>query len=201
MALEVETVFFDWGGVIADDSGDRFLDSLEQNVGINSPEQLQIFRALMHKSMKGEVSEEAFFGSIRQSFGDIATARVRESLEQWSGLKANKDMLDLVKYTKSKGIRTAILSNIIEPTYNTINATGQYDDFDFVVASCRVGYAKPEKEIYEIALHMLNTSAEKSIFIDDKEKNLTPARKLGFTIILAQSAKQTIDDLKLILQG
>jgi putative hydrolase of the HAD superfamily len=90
----------------------------------------------------------------------------------------------------------AVLSNVIEPTYNVIEAAGYYDLFDEVIASCNVGYVKPEAEIYKIALERLGVTAEESVFIDDQQYCLDPAAKMGFKAILAQNPEQIISDVR-----
>jgi len=111
------------------------------------------------------------------------------------GLIANDDILALAKEVKSKGYTIAILSNVIEPTYNVLAQAGYYDLFDDVIASCKVGYVKPEKEIYDIALRRFSTTAKDSIFIDDKQYCLDAASEMGFTTILARHPEQIIEDL------
>ena len=61
--------------------------------------------------------------------------------------------------------------------------------------SYKVGYGKPDKQIYDIALIKMDTIAERSLFIDDKQSFLDPAIKMGFTTILAVSPEQIIRDV------
>ena len=46
-----------------------------------------------------------------------------------------------------------------------------------------VGYRKPSREIYEIALQKAGVKPENCIFIDDRDKNLLPAMELGMNVI------------------
>lgn len=92
-------------------------------------------------------------------------------------------MLSLIKELKCNDFKVAVLSNVIKPTYDIVNEAGYYDLFDEVIASCKVGYAKPEEEIYKIALDRLSVDAEESIFVDDKQRCLGPAKNLGFQTV------------------
>ncbi|HMH70396.1 MAG TPA: HAD-IA family hydrolase, partial [Candidatus Saccharimonadales bacterium] len=77
---------------------------------------------------------------------------------------------------------------------------GGYDRFDFHVKSCEVGYAKPELEIYEIAMkHLKGLKPEEVVFTDDRERFLVPARAMGMQAILATSSHQVIRDIHRLL--
>jgi putative hydrolase of the HAD superfamily len=199
MTNTYNTVFFDWGGVVADDPGDEFLGNLLRQLGATEPQIQEIFQNYMKRFMRGQISESEYWGKLKANYGFSISDTISQEFMKWTGLKANTSILDLVDSTKAQGLKTAIFSNVIEPTYNVLDAAGYYDRFDTIVASCKTGYAKPEKEIYNLALDMLNTIGAKSIFIDDKESNLIPARELGFTTILAVSPKQIISDLNKLL--
>jgi len=57
--------------------------------------------------------------------------------------------------------------------------------FDSVVFSCDVGFAKPEREIFELSLHSLGCLPAEAVFIGDGGSDeLEGARKLGLETIL-----------------
>ena len=56
--------------------------------------------------------------------------------------------------------------------------------FDVIVTSGYTNIAKPDSKIYEIILNKLNANAEDCLFIDDKEKYLSPAKSIGMKTIL-----------------
>jgi putative hydrolase of the HAD superfamily len=60
---------------------------------------------------------------------------------------------------------------------------GLRDIFNTFFSSCWVGILKPARRIYEVALAMSQAEAEDSVFIDDRERNLEPARALGMRTI------------------
>ena len=60
---------------------------------------------------------------------------------------------------------------------------GLRDIFTAFFSSCWVGVLKPARRIYELALAMSQAEAEDSVFIDDRERNLEPARTLGMRTI------------------
>jgi len=195
----MKTIFFDWGGVIADDPGDDFLVELLREVGASEEQIQEIFHSYMRRFMRGEISETTYWDELRSKYGFSIHDSISEEFKRWKGLAANRDILNLVDEAKASGWQVAILSNVIEPTYNVLEAAGFYDTFDVVIASCKEGFAKPDIQIYAIALEKLNTTADESIFIDDKQSNLLPAKEMGFKTILAQSPEQIIRDTKDLL--
>lgn len=195
----MKTIFFDWGGVVADDPGDDFLTKLLEDIGAN-PEQIQeVFQNYMKPFMQGTISEADYWNELRLNYGFIINDSISDEFKKWSGLIANEQVLALVDEAKVKGWQTAILSNVIEPTYNVLKSAGFYDKFDVIIASCKEGVAKPDKEIYEVALRKLNTTARESVFIDDKQRNLDTAAEMGFKTILAVTPAQIISDVNNLL--
>lgn len=190
------TIFFDWGGVIANDPGDEFLGQLLRNIGATEAQEQEIFETYMKRFMRGEISEAEYWQELRSKYGFAIPDSISDEFKKWRGLIANEDVLALVDEAKSRGFNVAILSNVIEPTYNVIEQAGYYDTFDEIIASCKVGYTKPQPEIYKIALDRFGVTAEESIFIDDKQYCLDPAIELGFKTILAQTPEQIIRDVR-----
>jgi epoxide hydrolase-like predicted phosphatase len=193
---DITTIFFDWGGVIADDPGDDFLKLLLKDGGASEAQTEEIYETYMRRFMRGEITEKEYWDELRAKYGLKIHDSISEEFKKWNGLVKNEEVWSLISEAKAHGLQVAILSNVIEPTYNALAQTGYYDDFDEVIASCKVGFAKPQREIYELALAQLKTTALQSVFIDDKQRNLDPAEAMGFRTILAQNPAQIISDIR-----
>ncbi|MGB4800644.1 MAG: HAD family phosphatase [Candidatus Saccharimonadales bacterium] len=192
----ISTIFFDWGGVIADDPGDDFLMSLLRQIGATAAQAQEIYDGTMRRFMTGEISEIEYWQRLRDEYGFTIPDTISEEFKAWRGLAKNEAVLDLVHEAKSRGYTVALLTNVIEPTYNVLQAEGCYEPFDAIIASCKVGYAKPDPAIYRIALQQLDATPETSLFIEDKPKNIAPATQLGFQTILAENSAQIIRDVR-----
>jgi putative hydrolase of the HAD superfamily len=192
----MNTVFFDWGGVIASDPGDDFLAALLKQIGATDEQIPTIFQTYMRRFTRGQITEAQFWSELRTNYGLVIPESISDEFAKWNGLNANQDVLALVKEVREKGLKVALLTNVIEPSYAIIERAGYYDLFDSVIASYKVGFGKPDKEIYEIALKQMNTTADQSLFIDDKQAFLDPAIEMGFTTILAISPEQIIEDVR-----
>lgn len=71
--------------------------------------------------------------------------------------------------------------------------------FEAFLSSCWLGVRKPVQKFYERGLGIAQASPETSLFIDDRQQNLTPAANLGMTCIQFTSASQLRSDLERVL--
>ncbi|MBM3209788.1 HAD family phosphatase [Candidatus Saccharibacteria bacterium] len=196
----IKAVFFDWGGVIADDPGDDFLASLLYNAGASQAQIKEIHSLYMRPFMRGQISESEYWLLLKNNYNIEPPHSTKSVFLAWQGLVVNPDMMRLVRDVQLSGRNAVVLSNVIEPTYRALKEGGAYNPFDNVVASCVIGCAKPERDIYEYALKQAGVSASESLFIDDKLSNISAASQLGFATVLAQNPHQIIADTRAQLQ-
>jgi putative hydrolase of the HAD superfamily len=71
--------------------------------------------------------------------------------------------------------------------------------FTAFLSSCWLGTRKPVRKIYSDALSIAQAIPERTLFIDDREVNLVPARDLGMQTLHFESAAQIRRDLPAIL--
>ena len=71
--------------------------------------------------------------------------------------------------------------------------------FEAFLSSCWLGVRKPMKKFYERALGIAQATPASSLFIDDRQHNLTPAIALGMNVVHFTSAAQLRADLERIL--
>jgi putative hydrolase of the HAD superfamily len=67
--------------------------------------------------------------------------------------------------------------------------------FRLFVSSCYVGFRKPERDIYRLALEITQIPADACCFIDDRALNLECAANLGMHTIQMQGLEQLRQDL------
>jgi putative hydrolase of the HAD superfamily len=82
-----------------------------------------------------------------------------------------------------------------ELNYYRIEKFGLRNIFRLFVSSCFVGFRKPERDIYRLALEIMQIPAEQCCFIDDRALNLECAAKLGMKTIQMQQLDQLRGDL------
>ncbi len=82
-----------------------------------------------------------------------------------------------------------------ELNYYRIEKCGLRQIFQLFISSCFVGFRKPEKDIYRLALETTQIPAEECCFTDDRPLNLECAVRLGMHTIEMQTIGQLREDL------
>lgn len=101
---------------------------------------------------------------------------------------------------RQKGIRTAILSNVVMVPGVVLKWSHSLAGFSPVILSYEEGLRKPNPEIYKRTIKRLGVKPEEVVFIDNLTPNLLAAAKQGMRTIHAVSTKQVIIDLEAILK-
>jgi putative hydrolase of the HAD superfamily len=114
---------------------------------------------------------------------------------------ANKPVVDIARSLTNRQAFTLMTLNNESDELNRyrIEKFGISELFEAFLSSCWLGVRKPTKQFYERALGIAQALPENTLFIDDREQNLTPARKLGMSVIHFQSAPQLRSDLERFL--
>ncbi len=115
-------------------------------------------------------------------------------------LRLQPEVLNFARELRSRGIKTAVLSNMPTPLTWFVKKRGYFNEFGPVIISSDVGYSKPDPEIYKILIRKLGLKPDECVFIDNKFKYLLPAQELGMGVILAKDSHQTIKDIRNLLR-
>ncbi len=105
--------------------------------------------------------------------------------------------VDVLADLRARGVRLFALSNWSAETFPRVR-----HEFDFlgwfegIVLSGQEGIAKPEEAIYRIVLDRHGLTAEDTIFVDDSERNVDQARRMGIDAIVFRDADQLRDELR-----
>ncbi|MFH1781996.1 MAG: HAD family phosphatase [Candidatus Omnitrophota bacterium] len=130
---------------------------------------------------EGKVSPHEFFIKIK----DLLELDMDEErfFAIWNDIffetSLNKKVHDLLKSIKGK-TKLVMLSNINPTHYKFLKE--RYDifkAFDKLILSYEVGYRKPAKEIYDVALKAGETTPEKAFYIDDRVDLVEAAKGYG----------------------
>ena len=83
--------------------------------------------------------------------------------------------------------KLGIIANQTAGTQNRLDKWGIGKYFDVVVASAEAGYAKPDLQIFELALEQSGCMAKNAAMIGDRlDNDIVPAKKLGMKTIWAR---------------
>ncbi|MFB7288685.1 HAD-IA family hydrolase [Actinacidiphila glaucinigra] len=111
----------------------------------------------------------------------------------FAGLQPEPLMLQAAATARRHGIRVGVLSNSVGmKPWDLYDGYDLDTAFDAVVISEQHGLRKPEKEIYELTLRMLELPGNECVFVDDTQPYLAPAADLGMATVLAGDPKDTV---------
>lgn len=185
-------VVFDLGGVLVAYDRTGLLESVFPDPAA---------RAIAHAGIIGHADwMDIDRGTLRQPEA-VARAHKRTGLPEADLARLFDGMLsrwvpqpatiNLLYRLKAAGTRLFCLSNMGLESTAYLEATQPFfEAFDGIVISCRVGYCKPEPEIYEHLLDTHKLNGPNTIFIDDVDANLATATKFGIHPIRFETAAQ-----------
>lgn len=89
------------------------------------------------------------------------------------------DTVPFFEAVRTQAIAVVLVSNCGYNTRSMLAAKGLFDLVDAAVLSCEVGTAKPDPEIYQIALRSLGVQAADAVFLDDQPGYCAGAQAVG----------------------
>ncbi len=187
----IESVIFDWGGVLIDDPAPGLMRYCAQALAVSKDDYIRTHDKFAADFQKGLIGEDTFWERICGEL-DVPKPKV-ESL--WAdAFKAvyvpKEDMFSLAARLRKNGCKTALLSNTEAAAMQYFYQLSAFGGFDVLVFSCAEGTRKPEKKIYELTIQRLGSRPGQSVFIDDKPEYINGAKEAGLNTILFENINQ-----------
>ena len=202
MIILIKAVIFDYAGVVGKESHENdVLKAISEEFG--SKPSFRVVKDVYANRIETygltkRVSEKNVMQRFARHLGISDVKKLKSVWDMFYATKSKLDekVVDIAKNLKKSGYHIAILSNVFEHRARILKRTGGYNNFKPVLLSCKIGMRKPDEKIYRYAVKRLNARPQECIFIDDREKNLVSAEKIGMKTILFKNAKQLEMDLK-----
>jgi len=192
---KIESVIFDWGGVLIEDPKPGLLKYCSEAFGVPLEDYTPVHDSFLDEFHKGQISEDRFWRQISGKLGKSMPSAKSQWYDAFRSAYAPKQqMFGLVSSLHDKGYKTALLSNTELPVVRFFHEQN-YNMFDLFVFSCVERVMKPQRRIYEITLERLGTNAERTVFIDDVRNYIRAAELTGLNTILFESVEQVKDKL------
>lgn len=194
------TLVFDLGGVVVQW---RPLALLQQMLPLHAPDEARakdvaaaIFQAHAPEADwslfdRGRIEPEALAARIAARTGYPLAALRALIAAIPAHLAPMPDSVALLERVRAAGHRLALLSNMPAPFASHLEAEQPcFEAFEGRVFSGRVGWIKPEREIFDHARDALALDLAHSLFIDDHPANVEAARALGWQALRFEDAAQ-----------
>ena len=210
--MSVEAVLWDFGGIFTP-SPFGAAHAYAESEGIDPVEFVELVFGqydddtdhVWHQLERGEVTMVDALAQI------AAEAEARglpfDLMKMFSSLGEDHDrsiVVDTVRKVRGHGVRTAIVTNNIREYGDAWRGMVPVDElFDVIVDSCEEGIRKPDPRIFTLALERLGVEdAERTVFLDDFDGNISAARALGMHGILVTGDPQpAMDELLRLVVG
>jgi putative hydrolase of the HAD superfamily len=182
-ASEPRLIIFDLGGVLVRRDPERLVRTLGE-AGCSPARIAQAVDdpALIDAFERGRLTESAFLERMNAALG-LAWTR-EQFLHTWNGILDEEPEAAGLLATLRGRYRLAILSNTNAPHEAYIRRRWAYlDALDPWVASWRVGFRKPEPEIFRLVLSQAQVAAEQALFLDDLPEFVEAASRLGLRAV------------------
>jgi 2-haloacid dehalogenase len=176
-----DAVVFDLGGVLLDWSPTHVLSADDvEALDIDGAQ-----RALDLGTPPGDVRERWRIANPAR------TALVDRYFDEWHRTVAgpNDDVVAILTRLRDRAVGLYVLSNFSGELFRQARPRFAFLEwFDGLVISGDEGVIKPDSQIYRVLIDRFGLTPSRTIFIDDREENVTGARVAGLTGIHFRSA-------------
>lgn len=188
---QVDTVFFDIGGVVVDAPMERYRTLGAEVFGCREEHLVQCSAEFLPLLEMGKMTSAEFWESVGKKLAFMGMGREVEGWRFkgfWEGimletLSLHRDVVEVCVKMRSKAT-VAALSNTIQEHALVLQKHGVYQTFNPVILSCQVGMRKPNADIFRKAAELTKSKPARCLLIDDLEENIEGAKKAGFQALL-----------------
>lgn len=178
---KIKSFLFDIGNVILRFDNHRISSRIAEHAHLNENEVYQfIIRQYIEEGVAvGKISVPSFLNLIRSRF-KLTMSDDTLKFIFCDIFDENQEMSRLLKFLKKK-YGLAVISNTNEMHFAFMQSRFPIvNSFSHYVLSYIEGVKKPSTDIYYRALEKINLKANEIFFVDDQERNILPAKKIGF---------------------
>lgn len=205
---KIKHFIFDFSGVMLERTFvlDNLVEIIETDFNISIPkDEDPYFRKVKRRLSSGRIEAREFLELIFDQYHgkqpDKKQPNMSYYLELWFQLytevtKLSERMAEIVKRLQISGYTVSLMSNVYDIYAKSNELRGFYDVFNHTFLSNEIGLLKPDVEKYLYVLEKLEAKPKECVFIDDKLRNLIPAKELGIIIIQFKNFEQFQEHLK-----
>jgi epoxide hydrolase-like predicted phosphatase len=194
----IKTIIFDLSGVLFTEGLKKFAREVcEKHSDLNYDEFLADFVSGEIGTLYriGKINADQFWEKMIDKYKISEDKKVLNNwwIKCYVLVEATRDLiLDLRKKYK-----VYYLSDSVKERFEDLKERYDFEKwFDGGISSYRVGVRKPNPEVYKIVLREFGLKPNECVFIDDKEKNLIPAKEMGIKTVLFENAERLKEKLK-----
>ena len=196
--FEIKNLIFDLGGVIIL-SEDVDFSEFDDKFSLPEGSTEKVVRSCFEKEEiiedfdVREYLKENFSHLISfEEYNEVINAIYRNE-------KMNKELVNWIE-RKKDNYTISLLTNNTSSLDKVLKEKFQIEYlFDFIFNSADIGMVKPNPEIYKHALEKTKTEPKNCLFVDDSERNVKAAKKLGIKAVLFQNNNDFFDKINYLI--
>ena len=183
----IKWIFFDVGSTLVDetDAYDHRVREMVAGTGITFEEFDTMRIALACQGFDGNSAAIKYFGLEKtpwHSEDELPFSDARSTLETLC----------------RKGYRLGIIANQNPGLEKRLENWGLRQYFEVIAASAEIGYAKPDKEIFEWAFKLAGCTAQESVMVGDRlDNDIIPAKAVGMKTVWVKNGLAKYQDADL----
>lgn len=193
--MEIDCVFFDFDGVLTTDATGSTSTCRYLSARTGRPlGRLKAAFARHNKELTlGLVSHENVWSDICAELDlDVPFEILTEAFDS---TPVNRPMLDLAQKLRARCRVAVITDNKLDRMHRLIAVQRLDELFDPIVVSAAQGCSKSSRALFERAMAIARVSAQRSIFIDNDEANVSMAASCGMHAILFDHSRNDVEGL------
>jgi len=189
-------IFFDFGGVLAEEGFREGLKAIGRDCGRDPEEVYQCGKELVYTSgyVVGKTDEASYWEKFRQRTG-ISRTDQHLKREIISRFVLRPEMFAAVQTLGRRGYRLAILSDQTNWLDELNQQHGFFPLFEQVFNSYHQGRSKKDPEFFSEILDVLSARPHESLFLDDNQGNLDRAAQKGIAGLLVEQRNNALRSL------
>ena len=139
----------------------------------------------------GKIPCKELYSAMSEKIG----CTLKEAEEFVSGHNHLREEMKKLVLKLKEGYKIGILTNVVEDKYKRKLKLWNFEKVAEVVASCRAGVAKPDKEAIDLIIKKLKLNKDEIVFIDDHPDTIQKYRDYGVKDVLFKNYNKLIQDL------
>jgi len=180
---QIKAVLFDIGGVLIDDVTHSERMGIANAFSVTIEQATDAVRKNSEGLSRGILSEPEFWKRMATTLCKPVPSNPNtlwyEIMKK--GMKVKDETKAIAERLRKAGCITGILSNTEVSHVRYMKEANLFHGYSPLILSCEVGFIKPEKEIFQIALDRLGLPANQVAFTDNTKAYTDIANNLGIS--------------------
>ena len=198
--MTIRAVFFDLGGVILRTEFESPRQHLAERLNIEYQDLVRlVFESETSRlAFQGELTAEEHWAAVVKRLGRPPSELRLIREEFFAGDVLDRGLLTFI-HSLRPTMKTGMISNAWDDLRAYLAREKITDAFDTIVISAEVGRAKPDPEIYRLALEQAQVEPHEALFVDDVQANIEGCERVGMRGILFRDPDMVIQEIKALI--